>query len=201
MVMVSLFSLQFAKAADNEIFLDQSGDRFKLNILQEGHSNTIKRYDTGSRILGTDIELDFKQVNNDVGNSENVINNWHLTGNYNKVIWGQGIKLVSPSLKTWTTSDGTDGGHYAMFDIHGNSNSIDGFQDGTSQTTNAYVWGNNHTLSVEQNGAGSHTAFVQIQGTEPVTASLEQSASTNQTYSMVTNCVTTGGCAINVVQN
>jgi hypothetical protein len=201
MVMVSLFSLQFAKAGDNEITLDQAGDGFSLNILQKGHSNTIKRYDTGSRMLGTDLEFDFRQVNTGSGNSENVINNWHLNGNDNKIIFGQGIKVDDPDAGTWLTSDGTTGGHYVMFDIHGNDNTIAGYQDGSNQTANIYAWGNNKDIWVEQYGGGEHTAYVQIQGTEPVSADLEQSASTDQTYSMTINCVTVGGCSVAVTQN
>ena len=139
---VSLLLSLSTKAADNVINLDQSGDNLDLQIEQVGHSNKILLYDSGSKIAGDDVSIHLHQENVLSGNSQNTIKLWHIYGDDNAIRWGQGAALNNSSDTTFE-SDGDDrGGQYAMIDIHGNRNSIAGYQ------MNA--------------GTGSHTADIYI---------------------------------------
>ena len=227
MVMVSLFSLQFAKAGDNEITLDQAGNGFELNILQKGHSNTIEMYDTGSSITGSDQTIKLYQTNPESGASENTIKLWHIYGNTNSIRLVQGEDLSSALDTTPNGYDGTeDGGHYAMIDIHGSNNNIAGYQKNNGSgghTLDTYVWGNyndvwtqqwkstsknidltirnsNNDISIEQRGNAGHSAAIDLSGSYGTDLNLLQQNSTAQSYSLTQSCMTAGGCAVSVTQ-
>jgi len=51
-----------------------------------------------------------------------------------------------------------------------------------------------------QKGTGAHTATITLTGSQETLLNLLQQGSTNQTYSITQNCVTVGGCNVNVTQ-
>jgi hypothetical protein len=227
MVMVSLFSLQFAKAGDNEITLDQAGDGFSLNILQKGSDNKIQCYqDNSCWTDGADMALHFEQVN--TSGVDNVLEIWHLEGDDNEIRWGQGTALSS-STDTTFNYDGTEGGgHYARMDIHGDDNSIAGSQTNAGSTTGHYyaqlifsdnndVWikqlgngrktinlhtaSNGNQVSMEQSGNNAeHNASISLRGTYPTTLNMVQQGTTTQNYYLTQTCMTLGGCNVSVTQ-
>ena len=221
--MVSLLLLSLSSQADNNIILDQVGDDLNLNIMQIGIKNTIKLYDAGSYMSGSDMSIDFYQNNS---GTQNTIDIWHLAGSNNSVRWGQGGKL-DDSSDTSFYYDGTEsGGHYARLDIHGNNNTVSGWQANSgngAHTYNQLIFGNSNSVYVEQRGDGAktlnltisgsgsntasiiqkgvgHTATISLYGTDPTTLNLLQQGTTAQTYSLTQNCITSGGCSIGVTQ-
>ena len=220
--MVSLLLSSYAKA-DNKILLDQTGDDLNLNIVQIGGNNEIKKYDSGSYMSGSDMSIDFYQNNS---GTQNTIDIWHLDGSNNSIRWGQGGKLNNAADTTFAYDGTESGGHYARLDIHGNNNSVSGWQANSgngAHTYNQLIFGNNNSVYVEQRGDGAktlnltisgsgsniasiiqkgvgHTATISLYGTDPTTLNLLQQGTTAQTYSLTQNCITSGGCSIGVTQ-
>lgn len=130
------------------------------------------------------------------------------------------------------TSTGTNR-HYMEAGVIGSNNNLILKQEGTSKTQfttvegnyntvsthqkgdgNHYldlkVTGNSHTAGVVQDGAGSHKATVELSGTQPWNFQLNQTGTTNKTYSLPHNmsdgtttsgaCYTVGGCNLTINQ-
>ena len=55
-------------------------------------------------------------------------------------------------------------------------------------------------VSVNQRDNGAHTATITLTGTNPTDLFLLQKGNTTQNYSLSQNCLTSGGCTINVTQ-
>lgn len=226
MILASYCSLL---VADNELIIDNmSGANFSLTVTQVGAENIIKCYNTSSCYVdGDDIVIDLYQKNPN-GNTS-TIDIWHIEGDDNTVRWGQGVSLDDSSDTTFNTTDSTEaGGHYARIDIHGNNNNVIGYQKNNTNVYghvfNSLIWSDNNDIWIEQKGNGRktlnlttysdsndvsikqsgggawHTATITLDGTQPTTLTLNQTASTAQTYSLSQNCQTTGGCTISVNQ-
>ena len=223
---VSLLLSLSTKAADNVINLDQSGDNLNLQIEQVGHSNKILLYNSGSKIAGDDVSIHLHQENVLSGNSQNTIKLWHIYGDDNAIRWGQGAALNNSSDTTFE-SDGDDrGGQYTMIDIHGNRNSIAGYQMNAgigSHTADIYIWGDDNSawlrqknnnaknldlliknddnvVAVLQKDHASHSATITLDGTYGTNLNLTQQSNTAQSYTLIQNCLTIGGCNISVIQ-
>lgn len=211
-------------SADNEIVIEQTGgDNFSLNIEQSGANNQIKMFDNYSWLSGTNLSLHLYQ-NND-GTNQNVIDFWHVEGNNNSVRWGQGGKLSDASDTTFYYDGTENGGHYANIDIHGDNNSVVGWQANNSNgahTYNQLLFSSGNTVYVEQGGnsdktlnlttyndnnniqaiqqVAGHTATIELDGTYGTTLNFLQQGSSAQTYSLYQNCVTAGGCSVTITQ-
>ena len=210
--------------ADNEITIDQTGgNNFNLTINQIGSSNVIKMYDPYSYVNGANMSLHFYQ-NND-GPYQNTIDLLHLDGNNNSIRWGQGGKLDDASDTTFYYDGNESGGHYANFDIHGSYNNVVGWQANSGDgghTYNQLIFSSYNDVYVEQRGDGAktlnlsiynddnnvstiqrnvgHTATIELDGTAPTDLYMHQTGGTPQTYTLMQNCVTVGGCNVSVVQ-
>ena len=154
----------------------------------------------------------------------------HIYGDSNNVRWGQGKSLANASDETFSTDLGSEGGNHTLnLDIHGNNNSVAGFQRNgamnqfSGHTATLYIYANDNSLWVKQEndgtktlnytsrtddntghivqkGSGSHTSTINLTGTYPSTLNLLQDSSTNQSYTLTQNCVTAGGCSVSVTQ-
>lgn len=227
--MASLLLSSFAKA-DNKIILENvfDGDNLNLSITQVGANNTIDCYQTNScDVDGNNVSLHFEQTNESA--NENKIQVWHLDGNSNSIRWGQGLSLTNSSDTTFSYDGQDSGGHYARMDIHGNNNSITGFQQNgggsnSGHVFNSLIWSNNNSLWLRQQGDGTktlnvitrndgnnldirqkgnnanHTASIDLRGTNPTDLTLFQRGGVDQSYTLIQNCVTSGGCTIGITQ-
>lgn len=227
--MVSLLLSSFAKA-DNKIILENvfDGDNLNLSITQVGANNTIDCYQTNScDVDGSNVSLHFEQTNESA--NENKIQVWHLDGNSNSIRWGQGLSLTNSSDTTFSYDGQDSGGHYARMDIHGNNNSITGFQQNgggsnSGHVFNSLIWSDNNSLWLRQQGDGTktlnvitrndgnnldirqkgnnanHTASIDLRGTNPTDLTLFQRGGVDQSYTLIQNCVTSGGCTIGITQ-
>ena len=224
---VNLLSLSLNSLADNKIAIKQTGgDNLAIQIEQIGINNEIKMYDTYSYLNGADMSLHFYQNNPSATSDQNTIDIWHLAGSGNSIRWGQGGKLDDAS-DTSFYYDGTEGGgHYARLDIHGNNNSVSGWQTNSGNgghTYNQLIFSNGNDVYVEQRGDGAktlnlniynddndvevvqrtvgHTASITLDGTYGTSLNLLQQGTSAQTYSLSQNCLTVGGCTVSVTQN
>jgi hypothetical protein len=173
MVMVSLFSLQFAKAADNEITLDQVGDNLLLEFDQEGSDNKI---DTVLRGVYLDTAMSQQGIRNQVlklsqgidgDNNQVVVEQWNNTtsGDYNKM-WididgddnmvdvGQGCKFLYSSSTECSRDTHEDAGHEMEINITGDDNWLRGGQK--SGTANP-----DHNLTIDINNNNNQVWFTQ----------------------------------------
>ena len=154
----------------------------------------------------------------------------HIYGDSNSVRWGQGLTL-SGSSDTTFASDGDEGGGVTLnLDIHGDNNSLSGYQRNGSlntydgHTATVYYYSDNNSFyvvqetdgtktlslksyndgntgSLTQSGSGAHNAAVILNGAYPTTFNLNQQSNSAQSYSLNQNCQTSGGCSVSVTQN
>jgi len=214
------------KAEDNVINLDQSGDNLSLQIEQVGSNNKILLYDTYSKIVGDDVDIHLHQHNTSSSASTNTIKLWHLYGDDNAIRWGQGAALNNSSDTTFQADSDDSGGQYTMIDIHGNRNSITGYQMNAgsgAHTADIYIWGDDNSawirqknnssknldlliknddneVSVLQKDHAAHSAAITLDGSYGTNLNLTQQSTTAQSYTLIQNCLTIGGCNISVVQ-
>ena len=224
MLLGMMLLLPATATADNEITIKQTGgNSLALQIEQIGEKNEIKMYDTSSYLNGANMSLHFYQ-NND-GTNQNTIDLWHLDGSNNSIRWGQGGKLNNAADTTFAYDGTESGGHYANLDIHGDNNSVVGWQANSgsgAHTYNQLIFSDNNDVYVEQRGNGDktlnltiynddnivsaiqrqsgHGASITLDGTYGTTLNLTQQGATIQSYSISQSCVTVGGCSITVVQ-
>lgn len=222
---------------DNNLFLSIGGNGNSLWVLQQGQNNEIGWTNSwgsgkawGGDLDGNNNALHFEQNctrgsscgKSDIG--------FHIQGNDNSVRWGQGRSLANASDETFSTDLGSEGGgHTTTLDIHGNNNSVAGFQRNgamnqfSGHTATLYIYANDNALWVKQEndgaktlnytsrtddntghivqkGSGSHTSTINLTGTYQSTLNLLQDSSTNQSYTLTQNCVTAGGCSISITQ-
>ena len=152
----------------------------------------------------------------------------HIQGDDNTVKIGQGYYAMSTDGDATYDYDEA-GGHTAIVDVHADNNQVyisqsngkqniySGHsatifsyadnnyialaqtQDGT-KTFTATVTSEDSILEAIQIGSGSHSASVQLSGTEPTTLNMTQQGVNSQQYSLTQTCVTVGGCSVTVIQ-
>ena len=83
--MASLLLSPFAKADDNSINIEQSGDNLLLGIEQQGHSNEIKMLDSNSYITASSLSLYLVQINSNPNANPNTIIFDEVTGTGNQI--------------------------------------------------------------------------------------------------------------------
>ena len=68
------------------------------------------------------------------------------------------------------------------------------------KTLTLTIYNDGNDVSVNQRDNGAHTATITLTGTNPTDLFLLQKGNTTQNYSLSQNCLTSGGCTINVTQ-
>lgn len=180
----------------------------KINNLSQstGHNAQID-------ILGDDNIVNVQQIG--IGHFVQV----DITGNVNTVNVLQTstttdrhyLEAVVAGSNNSATLTQRDTAKTAFVEINGNANTvITNQKDAGNHYLNLSVTGNNHSATVVQEGAGSHAATVQLNGTQPWNFNLNQSGATNKTYSLPHpmsdgstvsgTCSAIGGCNLTVNQ-
>ena len=207
--------------ADNTIDILQTGANNTVKWTDTWGSG----YSWGGDLDGTDNAITIKQ-NTSTGNNPNSnYFGFHIQGNNNTVKFGQGFKVTDAGV--FDIDNDEYGGMYMRLDIHGDYNTYIGTQrnDGLGDTIEAYInlysdyndvythqRQGDHYLSlttnndyneawIKQEGQGSHTANITLEGTYPTDLYLLQQTSTNQSYAGTVQCYTVGGCSLSVTQN
>ena len=151
-------------------------------------------------------------------------------GDDNKVWWAQGYEISSRTDTSWAKDNTEGGGHKVTIDVHGSRNVVVGQQRNCSanvcdgHTAQIYVYGDDNSVFGKQkaddsktflltinnddnvvdylqDGRGEHTASIVLGGSYGTDLDISQHSNTNQSYSLIQNCQTSGGCSISVTQN
>ena len=219
---------------DNSVYFSVGGNNNTIYLQQEGKNNDIgwtdawgSGYSWGGDLDGNNNNIEIRQkCSFSTCNANDA--QFHIQGNNNDVLFGQGYYLSSTDDTTFDYDNYEPGGNFLRLDIHGDNNDFSGSQKMDSSSTThsmtvnlysnsndvfAQQWANgNKTLTlttnndsnivdIEQNSTGAHSATISLDGTNPTTLDLLQQGTTNQSYTLTQSCVTVGGCSISVTQD
>ena len=216
--------LEWVQQGDNNLINTVlSGYQLDTAIQQEGKRNQVLKKSQG--INGDYNQVVVEQWNNT--NSTDINKIWiDIDGDSNAVDVGQGCKFLSANATTCSRDTHEDAGHEMEINITGDFNSIRGGQKaGTANpdhtltmdinSDNNSVWftqagsgdknldltinNDGNTVSIHQH-YGAHTATVTLDGTSPTDLNLIQAGGPSQTYNLMQNCLTIGGCSVSVNQ-
>lgn len=222
---------------DNKVNLSIAHDDNTITITQQGNNNEVSWVEQwgsginwGGDLDGENNTLAFQQRcsrgaacgKSDIG--------FHIQGDSNTVKYGQGVHMASSTDTAFLYDTDEGGNHTASLDIHGDNNTLTGYQRNGSinaysgHTATLYLYGDNQTLhavqeadgaktlnytsnvdgtvgNIRQANHGAHTATVVLNGNYPTNITLLQNSSTAQSYSLTQNCLTSSGCSISVTQD
>jgi hypothetical protein len=216
--------LEYEQVGDNNVINTVfSGVYLDTAISQQGKRNQVLKLSQG--VSGDNNLVVVEQWNNTVTTDVNKI--WiDIDGDNNGVDVGQGCKFYYASSTECSRDTHEDAGHEMEINITGDNNGIRGGQkSGTANpdhnltidinSNNNQVWftqagsgeknldltinNDDNTVSVHQH-YGAHTATIELDGTAPTNLYMNQTGGPPQTYTLMQNCVTVGGCNVSVVQ-
>lgn len=139
--MASLLLSPFAKADDNSINIEQSGDNLLLGIEQQGHSNEIKMLDSNSYITASSLSLYLVQINSNPNANPNTIIFDEVTGTGNQIKLCQGCDwdvLDSNTNLDWIYDSSEGGGHEIDITMYGDYNTLAVQQTNQSASTDGH---------------------------------------------------------------
>jgi hypothetical protein len=188
-----------------------SGDDNTVSITQGNNAGSVSDNNVVLMgVNGNNNNLTVRQGDNvdDAGDSRLILD---VTGNYNTVGVlqendGMGVSDEGHFMSVDVDGnsnimymDQKDDGDKIMFvDINGSSNDIDLIQQGTGEHFLDVTAGSNQTIDVNQDGSGNMSATIDMSGYSS-TLDLDQTGSTDQTYSLTQNCVNVNGCGTTTV--
>jgi hypothetical protein len=217
---------------DNSVYFSVGGNNNDIHLVQEGNNNDIgwtdswgSGYSWGGDLDGNNNNLHYDQRCSYASCQRSFIGQ-HIQGNSNNVRWGQGVKLDNSADTSFYYDGMEEGGKTAIIDIHGDSNSLSGWQASSGAGTHSatiYLYSDSNAAYIEQRGNGNktlnlttyndsnaisivqkdnaaHTATVVLNGSYSTTLDLLQQGTTAQGYSLTQTCATLGGCSISVTQ-
>ena len=160
--------------ADSKVYIDQVGVGNTIIVDQSGTRNNYVSYvGDGS--------------NNNVATTQ--------TGNASTQANYIDLKITGSNNNANIQQTSTGGAKGVFATINGNTNSLIVQQkDNGSHYADVTLSGGNKSVDILQQGSASHMATVTLTGPQPASLSLTQSGSTQQFYSIQSNCVTAGGC-------
>ena len=207
---------------DNTVNLLQLGNKNYIGYTDAWGSG----YSWGGDLDGLRNDLDIRQKCSKTSCNDNDFQ-FHVWGDDNTVKFGQGYSLNDSSTPTWSYDGNEPGGQFVRLDIHGDDNVFIGSQkmdnsairhnmtvgiyaddnevyarqaQNGDKTLTLTIYNDGNDVSVNQRDNGAHTATITLNGTNPTDLFLLQKGNTTQNYSLSQNCLTSGGCTINVTQ-
>jgi len=208
---------------NNKVDTVMSGYQLDMTVIQEGHRNQVLRKSQG--IDGDYNQVSIEQWNNTTTTDVNKI--WiDIDGDSNMVDVGQGCKFYYSNSTVCSRDSHEDAGHEMEINIDGSNNAIRGGQKSGSANPNNElkmdINSNNNTVFFTQAGSGdkdleltinndgnnvsihqhygAHNATVTLGGTSGTNLSLIQAGGPTQSYNLIQNCLTIGGCSVSVNQ-
>ena len=187
-----------------------TGDDNTVAITQGNNAGSFS--DNNVTLLGVNGDnnsINIRQGDNvdDAGGHRTKLN---VTGNYNTVgilqendggIGSNGHFMdvdVNGNSNTAYADQKDDGDKMLFLDVNGASNTIDILQQGTGEHFLDVTLGSNQTVDINQDGSGSHSATINMSGYS-ATLDLDQTGSTDQTYSLEQICTNLNGCGTTTV--
>jgi hypothetical protein len=187
-----------------------TGDDNTVNITQGNNAGSFS--DDNVTLLdvnGTNNSITVRQGDNvdDVGghrSSTNVVGNYNTLGILQENDGGVGSNGhymeidVAGNSNTMYMDQKDDGDKMLFLDVNGSSNDVDILQQGTGEHFLDITAGSNQTIDINQDGSGSHAATIDMSGYSS-TLDLDQTGSTDQTYSLTQICTNANGCGTTTI--
>ena len=187
-----------------------SGDDNTVSITQGNNAGSFSDDNvTLLDINGTNNSLTVRQGDNldDVGghrSSTNIVGNYNTLGILQENDGGVGSNGhymeidVAGNSNVMYMDQKDDGDKMLFLDVNGSSNDVDILQQGTGEHFLDITAGSNQTIDVNQDGSGSHAATIDMSGYSS-TLDLDQTGSTDQTYSLTQICTNANGCGTTTI--
>ena len=187
-----------------------SGDDNTVNITQGNNAGSFS--DDNVTLLdvnGTNNSITVRQGDNmdDAGghrSSTNVVGNYNTLGILQENDGGIGSNGhymeidVAGNSNIMYMDQKDDGDKMLFLDVNGSSNDVDIIQQGTGEHFLDVTAGSNQTIDINQDGSGSHAATIDMSGYSS-TLDLDQTGSTDKTYSLTQTCTNLNGCGTTTV--
>ena len=199
--------------SNNVIAEVQNGDNNVLDVqVQSQDSNIVRLYVNGDNNNSKVWQGKHEDGNIDTNETGDNDAYWYITGSSNTTASYQTDDNNNGGQYTWNDIDGSSndikitqrgaGDHYSWLDVNGDSNDIDVKQRGNSNKQTSYITvDDGHTVDVFQRYS-DHTATINLtNGGGGYNLDLDQTASTDQTYSLTGTCTNSNGCGVTVTQN
>jgi hypothetical protein len=206
---------QRTSQSGNGIYIEQIGDNNDITIRQgititgknrielyaNGNNNTLN-LNQGYNVDGTVSLSEYNnhyQYLNLSGASNNIttkqINGTSTVGHFMETTVSGNTNVLN------LTQQGT-GSKTLFLNVNGGSNSVTTNQkEGGQHYLDLSLTGNGHTVNATQQGTGNHAATINFTNSGGASSlNLNQSGSTNQTYSINQSCANAGGCATTITQ-
>ena len=167
---------------DNVTLLDISGTNNTLTVRQGDNVDDVGGHRSSTNIVGNYNTLGILQQNDGGVGSNGHFMEIDVAGNSNVMYMDQK----------------DDGDKMLFMDINGSSNDVDIIQQGTGEHFLDVTAGSNQTIDVLQDGSGSHAATINMSGYTS-TLDLDQSGSTDKTYSLNQICTNANGCGTTTI--
>jgi hypothetical protein len=187
-----------------------SGDDNTVSITQGNNAGSFSDNNvTLLDINGTNNSLTVRQGDNldDVGghrSSTNIVGNYNTLGILQENDGGVGSNGhfmeidVAGNSNVMYMDQKDDGDKMLFMYVNGSSNDVDILQQGTGEHFLDVTAGSNQTIDVNQDGSGSHAATIDMSGYSS-TLDLDQTGSTDQTYSLTQICTNANGCGTTTI--
>jgi hypothetical protein len=187
-----------------------TGDDNTVSITQGNNAGSFSDDNvTLLDINGTNNSVTVRQGDNvdDVGghrSSTNVVGNYNTLGILQENDGGVGSNGhymeidVAGNSNTMYMDQKDDGDKMLFLDVNGSSNDVDIIQQGTGEHFLDVTAGSNQTIDINQDGSGSHAATIDMSGYGS-TLDLDQTGSTDQTYSLTQICTNANGCGTTTI--
>ena len=187
-----------------------TGDDNTVNITQGNNAGSFS--DDNVTLLdvnGTNNSITVRQGDNmdDAGghrSSTNVVGNYNTLGILQENDGGVGSNGhymeidVAGNSNVMYMDQKDDGDKMLFLDVNGSSNDVDIIQQGTGEHFLDVTAGSNQTIDINQDGSGSHAATIDMSGYSS-TLDLDQTGSTDKTYSLTQTCTNLNGCGTTTV--
>ena len=195
----------------NEIHVEQIGNNNSLTIRQGvtvGGKNRIELYSNGDSNTYNLNQGYTQQGSANAGDSNNHYLNLNVIGSNNTITKQQtGTSSFNETTVNGNTNNLTNiqqgNSPKILFqNINGNTNTVTTNQkDGGQHYLDINLTGNGHNVNAVQEGAGNHAATIQFTNSGGASSlNLNQSGSTNQTYSINQSCTNPAGCNTTISQ-
>ena len=187
-----------------------TGDDNSVSITQGNNAGSFSDDNvTLLDITGTNNSVTVRQGDNvdDVGghrSTTNVVGNYNTLGILQENDGGVGSNGhymeidVAGNSNIMYMDQKDDGDKMLFLDVNGSSNDVDILQQGTGEHFLDVTAGSNQTIDINQDGSGSHAATIDMSGYSS-TLDLDQTGSTDKTYSLTQTCTNLNGCGTTTV--
>lgn len=194
----------------NEIQIEQIGDNNTITIRQGvtlGAKNRIELYSNGDSNT-YNLNQGYTTNGTAVGDSGNHYLYLNVTGSNNNITKQQTgttnfvETTVSGNTNNLTNIQQGNSPKILFQNVNGNNNTVTTNQkDGGQHYLDINLTGNGHNVNATQEGAGNHAATIQFTNSGGASSlNLNQSGSTNQTYSINQSCTNPAGCSTTITQ-